>query len=146
MSIYDIADEKKYQEILHSRFDIIVLYIYGDWCNPCKVLYPKLEALAGRYANNKRLLFCKLNSEKRIRTDLKGLPTIEFHVSNNGQRVLYHTVLGADYPNIEKTLQSLLSQDEIVMPQPKAVTQGSQAVQSKTGKKQGQYKSYGNYN
>jgi thiol-disulfide isomerase/thioredoxin len=67
--------------VQYSKFkishDVIIIDIYGDRCDPCKVLLPKLEEYS-----SPNILFCKIKSE--------GLPTIEFRkeiISKNNYNI-----------------------------------------------------------
>jgi len=104
MSVFEITDKQAYHDIMNSNhYDIVILDIYAEWCMPCKTLAPILNELASIYSSQK-VLFCKLNSELGFKADIKGLPTIEFWVSGK----LYHTVMGADIPQIKTVLSKLI--------------------------------------
>lgn len=144
--VFEIKDGQTFTEVMNSSYDVIIIDIYADWCGPCKYLAPKLEELAKQYSSP-NILFCKLNTETGIKQDVKGLPTIEFWVkAQNGQKQLYHTVLGADFPDIQKTVANLVGappqerQQEGSIPEPKA------GFKNKSGSgRDRQYKTYRTY-
>lgn len=148
-SVYDIPDKKTLDEIMASSYDIVVIDIYADWCQPCKYLAPKLNILAAKYSSPK-VLFCKLNSETGLKQGIQGLPSIEFWVrGNGGQKQLYHTVLGADIDEIENTIAKIapVSNSNAVASMPSTPAPNPQGFKYKTGSSGGskQYKTYGKY-
>ena len=60
---------------------------YTDWCGPCKVLYPKYEALATETPNTTFLRFnCNAdNKEKAKEVGIKAAPTFMFY--KNGEKL-----------------------------------------------------------
>ena len=104
--VFEITNQQTLAEVMNSTYDVVIIDIYADWCGPCKHLAPKLEDLAKQYSAP-NILFCKLNSETGLKKSIKGLPTIEFWVNQNGSKQLYKSVLGAGFPDIKKTLANL---------------------------------------
>jgi thioredoxin 1 len=154
--IFEIKDGNTLNEVMTSSYDIIIIDIYADWCGPCKYLAPKLENLAKQYSSS-NILFCKLNSESGLKPSVKGLPTIEFWVSQSKgvPKQLFHTVLGADYPEIEANLMKLAGPPEQkqqslpanpkqapVNPIPPPQNTG---FKTKSGNDSRQYRTYGSY-
>jgi thiol-disulfide isomerase/thioredoxin len=103
--VIEINSEQEYKNLMALKGKLIVLDIYADWCQPCKFLAPKYRELAAQMGGP-NVLFCKMNSEKQIRTDIQGLPTIEFFF--NGQKM--GTVMGPDLKKITETVQHLKGQ------------------------------------
>ncbi len=64
MMIEKIYSEEFEQKVLHSDKPVIVDF-FADWCGPCKMLSPVLEALASK---NNDIDFYKINVDEN--TDL----------------------------------------------------------------------------
>ncbi|HKK08250.1 MAG TPA: thioredoxin [Gemmatimonadota bacterium] len=56
----------------------VLVDFYADWCGPCKMMAPVLDALAGRHAG--RLLVAKLDTDRwgdvAGRFGIRGIPTL----------------------------------------------------------------------
>jgi len=143
-AVYDIKDKKTLDEIMGSSYDIVIIDIYADWCQPCKFLAPKLDLLAAKYSSPK-VLFCKLNSDTGLKPGIQGLPSIEFWVNKQ----LHHTVLGADINEIEATIAKLapVANNNAVASMPSTPAPNAQGFKYKTGGSSGstQYKTFGKY-
>ncbi|HEY4530130.1 MAG TPA: thioredoxin [Luteimonas sp.] len=64
-------------EVLTSELPVLVDF-YADWCGPCKVVLPMLEAIEPEYTG--RMTFVKVNSEQvgdiARQYHVRSLPTI----------------------------------------------------------------------
>ena len=56
------TDENFNQEVLSSDIPVLVDF-YADWCGPCKMLAPVIEALAGEWEGKAKI--GKLKNEMR---------------------------------------------------------------------------------
>jgi thioredoxin 1 len=65
----------------------VVVDFYATWCGPCKLLAPKMEAMAGQFTN--RVKFVKINVDESPalarRFEVEAIPTVLFF--RNGQVV-----------------------------------------------------------
>lgn len=102
--VYEITDSQSLDKVMNSAYDIVIIDIYADWCQPCKYMAPKYAELAARYSSP-NILFTKLNTSTGLKNNVNGLPSIEFWVNKK----LFHTVLGADVKEIEATLNKLIA-------------------------------------
>ncbi len=104
----EITSKEMFTQLMvyDKHYDLIVLDIYADWCHPCKILAPKLQALAEQYtqANMTNVLFCKANNDLNVRT-VQGLPTVQFWLKQGKKRDLVHTVVGANMEEIHQSLE-----------------------------------------
>lgn len=96
--------------------NLCIVYIWGDWCGPCKQVAPKYERLANKYLNHPHCVFVKENVNLNI-PQLKGyiknghtmkqtlgIPKFEFFKNN-----AYHSeITGGDMEEIEGRILSLL--------------------------------------
>lgn len=83
-------------------YPVVVVDIYADWCNPCKMFGPKYADIAAEYSNPK-VAFVKCNADKNIIPGVSGLPTIFFFIS--GKKV--GDVLGGDVAEVSKKLSEI---------------------------------------
>ncbi len=70
-------------EQVASGSKYVVIDVYADWCQPCKMLAPILQDLANTYG--KTYTFSKLNcnednSELSTQLNIKSLPTLLFYI------------------------------------------------------------------
>lgn len=85
---------------------IVVIDIYADWCQPCKAIAPRIAELSRKYSYPSLCAFAKENLDDKISNneDITGVPTFQFYVGGK----MIKSIVGADVPEIEKQLVSLL--------------------------------------
>lgn len=73
-------------EVLKSELPVLVDF-YADWCGPCKMLSPLVDAMAEKYAG--KLKVCKLNVDEEFpvaaQFGVQSIPTLIFF--KNGEAV-----------------------------------------------------------
>jgi thioredoxin 1 len=88
----NVTDAAFEQTVLQSPVPVIVDF-WAPWCNPCKMVAPILEKLAGEYEG--KILVAKVNtdenSEWMMKYGIQGIPTMLF--VSNGKIV--HRQVGA---------------------------------------------------
>ena len=95
-------DEKKYH-IVNNK--VCVVYIYGDFCNPCKQIAPRYNQLMNNYNNPGICMLLKENVENGL-SNCKGVPTFQFFKDG---KYLNTDIIGADILSVDKRIQELLS-------------------------------------
>ncbi|MBP3578955.1 MAG: thioredoxin [Lachnospiraceae bacterium] len=100
------TDENFNQEVLSSDIPVLVDF-YADWCGPCKMLAPVVEALAGEWEGKVKI--GKLNVDNAMDTaqnyGIQSIPTLLYF--KNGEIV--NKSIGVVSKNeIEQVLNSLL--------------------------------------
>ncbi len=99
------TDENFNAEVLSSELPVLVDF-YADWCGPCKMLAPVIEALAGEYEGKVKI--GKLNVDDAPETAQKygimSIPTLLY--IKNGE-VVNKTVGVVAKAEIEQVLNSL---------------------------------------
>jgi thioredoxin 1 len=65
------------QEVLHSKTPVLVDF-WAEWCQPCKVLAPTIEALAEEYGGKVKVgkLNVEENSVVSAKYQIRGIPTV----------------------------------------------------------------------
>jgi thioredoxin 1 len=100
MTIEILSNEHLNQ--MKNQHQIMVLDIYGDYCQPCKQMKPAYDNLSLRYSSP-QVAFCSLNVELGLVQGVRGVPTLQ--VFTNGQ--LAQEILGADLQQLEQMLSNL---------------------------------------
>ena len=85
-NVLEFSDTDFEQDIIKSD-QLVVVDFWAPWCGPCKLLAPKIEALAETYAG--RIKVGKLNIDENQdyagQFGISSIPTVLFF--KNGQRV-----------------------------------------------------------
>jgi len=100
----ELQSKQQLQQLI-SQNQVVIVDVFADWCNPCKILAPKFEELSRQYAMG-GVVFCKAESNKNLIDDIRGLPSIFFYVKGKQ----HHVVLGADVNEIKGVLARLFPQ------------------------------------
>jgi thioredoxin 1 len=84
-----ITDQSFEEDVLKSSQPVLVDY-WAEWCGPCKMIGPLVEASATQYAD--RLTVAKLNIDESPATPrkygIRGIPTLMLF--KDGQPVATH--------------------------------------------------------
>ena len=82
--IHYVTDANFDTEVLQSSSPVLVDY-WAEWCGPCKMIAPILDAVAQEYAG--KLKVAKLNIDDNQRTPAKfgirGIPTLMLFKNGN---------------------------------------------------------------
>ena len=74
-----ILDSKNYAAEVENYDGLVVIDLYADWCGPCRMLAPTVEALEDEYPDVK---FCKTNvddnPELAAKFGVESIPFIAF--------------------------------------------------------------------
>ncbi len=85
-SLLHINEKDFEQEVLKSDVPTVADF-YADWCGPCRIVGPTIEALSREYDGKVR--FVKVNVDDNqglaIRYDVRSIPTVM--IFKNGQVV-----------------------------------------------------------
>ena len=84
VSIIHLTDENFSEKVLVSNLPVLVDY-WAEWCGPCKMIAPILDALANEYEG--KLLIAKHNIDDNPQTPAKygvrGIPTLMIFKDGN---------------------------------------------------------------
>ena len=72
-----VSDSTFEQEVLRSEQPVLVDF-WAEWCGPCKLVAPTLEALARDYSGRLRVLKSNVdeNATSAARYGVRGIPTL----------------------------------------------------------------------
>jgi thioredoxin 1 len=75
--LFTFTDAKWNQDVLSSPQPVLVDF-WAEWCAPCRLMAPSIEALAEEFAGRVRV--GKLNVDENAATaekyDIRGIPTV----------------------------------------------------------------------
>ena len=81
---------------------VVVVDIYGDFCQPCRAIAPRFSKLSNMYKDS-GFVFVKEDCNKKITPGIRGVPTFNFYVNGVLQRE--DTIVGADIQAVENKLE-----------------------------------------
>ncbi|MDR3054825.1 MAG: thioredoxin [Zoogloeaceae bacterium] len=64
-------------EVLNSDLPVLVDY-WAEWCGPCKMMMPAVEAVAAEYAGKLKVVKVNIDEEGDLaaRYNIRGIPTL----------------------------------------------------------------------
>ncbi len=82
--VVHVTDANFEEEVLNSDLPVLIDY-WAEWCGPCKMIAPALDALAGEYAG--RVKIVKLNIDDNPQTPpkfgIRSIPTLMLFKDGN---------------------------------------------------------------
>jgi thiol-disulfide isomerase/thioredoxin len=126
-------------DVLFEQFEFVILDIYGDYCQPCKIIRPFFEKLSLKY-KLPNVVFTSVNVEKNIILNLKGVPT--FQIYHKGKMI--EQVIGADSNELQNAIARYLKEPMPQLNSAQQVLFTPHTFKSKDVKKSN-YKVYGQY-
>lgn len=105
--VKDVMDNNFEQEVLASDKPVLIDF-WAEWCAPCRMLTPTVEAIAEKYKDNAKVY--KLNVDDNPLTaqryGIKGIPTLIVFKDGKEQE----RIVGATSANtISKMLESFIT-------------------------------------
>lgn len=94
----------EHKKSLIGQNRLLVVDVYGEFCNPCKMLMPEFATLASKYNQPGTCMLVKEDVEMGFSPDVTGVSTFQFYF--NGR--LHDSMLGADLKKVEQTILNLL--------------------------------------
>lgn len=105
-AIGEISGSDELEELLETEGRSVVMEFWGTWCQPCRVLRPHLERLAGDHADRWRFVAIHADKHPDLAEtwSVKGTPTLIY--LHDGEEL--HRTAGAVTPSmIEEALNSV---------------------------------------
>ncbi|MBI3941290.1 MAG: thioredoxin [Acidobacteria bacterium] len=105
-NILEVTDSNFEQEVLKADKPVLVDF-WADWCAPCRMLAPTVEAIAEQYRDRAKV--AKLNVDDNgttsARYNIKGIPTLLLFKGG----VIKDQIVGAtSKENISKMIEAQL--------------------------------------
>ena len=100
-NVVDLEDQEQLKNLVMNN-RVVVVDIYGDFCQPCKAIAPRFSQLSNIYKEN-GFVFVKEDCNKKITPGIRGVPTFYFYVNGVLQRD--DVIIGADIQAVQKTLE-----------------------------------------
>jgi thioredoxin 1 len=91
--VNEVSDQSFEQDVLQSEVPVLVDF-WAEWCQPCKMLAPTVEAVAQKYEGKAKVVKLNVddNNQTAARYGIKGIPTlILFKGGNENDRVVGNT-------------------------------------------------------
>ncbi len=112
MPVTKVTSEDHFTQLLNSpTHDFVFVDFYADWCGPCKMIAPRLDAMSLEYKNT---FFVKVNVDEledlSQRYNVTGMPT--FLLFRRGDPVpISLPVVGANETKIRAALETTKNLD-----------------------------------
>jgi len=73
----EFTDQNFEQEVLKSEQPVLVDF-WAEWCGPCRLVAPTVEALAGEYAGRAKVGKLNVDENQSVtsRYNIRGIPTL----------------------------------------------------------------------
>jgi thioredoxin 1 len=107
-NVHEIKTPEERRKTIISH-NVACIYIYADWCGPCKQIASPFSVLCDKYNRPGLCSMVKLNwdnVDKTERQQINGIPL--FLIYYNGQ--LVDNVIGANLQELEEKIKKLLDQ------------------------------------
>lgn len=92
------------QELIQSN-RVVCIDVYGDWCQPCKIIEPEYANLAKRFNRQGKCMLAKEDVDLQLSQNIQGVPCFLFF--KDGRYI--DSITGGDMPMVENKLLQLLS-------------------------------------
>ncbi len=73
----EFTDQNFEQEVLKSDKPVLVDF-WAEWCGPCRLMAPTVEALAGEYSDRAKVGKLNVDENQSVtsRFNIRGIPTL----------------------------------------------------------------------
>lgn len=109
VNIITINPQHKFDDELQKAGNLLVVVdFFASWCGPCKIIAPKLEEFAERYADKIVVLKVDVDEceELAVQYNISSMPTFVF--IKNGEQV--DSFSGANADKLEKSIIRLTNE------------------------------------
>ena len=102
--IQNINDKK---QLINSN-KLVIVYIWGDFCGPCKHIAPRYEELSNKYNDGGNVILAKENVNLQLSSNVRGVPTFHFYLNSE----LVDQMIGADISSLETSIVNYMKNKE----------------------------------
>jgi len=76
-TVFEFTDANFDEQVLQSDVPVLVDF-WAEWCQPCRVLTPTIEAVAAEYDGKARIgkLDCDSNQQTPVKYGISAIPTL----------------------------------------------------------------------
>jgi thioredoxin 1 len=111
--VIPITDATYAQEV-EAFTGVAIVDFWAPWCGPCRVMSPRIEELAEKYAEDKRVKVMSLNTDENQETSTKNtilsIPAFRFYLQGKVRDIKKDTIIGVSpIEELEEKLQELLA-------------------------------------
>ena len=108
----EVQDIDHRKQIINNN-KIVVIYLFGDWCQPCKFVAPMYNELSQLVNSDRNVILVKENVTKHLTVDYKASAIPAFIFYNKGELVRGKDgkvvdVIGGNMDEIKGVLSNLL--------------------------------------
>ena len=119
--VQSIPHALRVQSIAHKKNliennEIVLFKISAPWCEPCKVLAPKYDALAKLVNSSGLIMLCAEELDDKFSADVEGVPAIDYYFRGNKIK----RQMGADFNETKRHVRSLINQAKSLNSQSRA--------------------------
>ena len=115
----DSSDTLNITSINHRKYiidtnTVVCIYLWGNFCKPCKTIAPPYAQMAKKYYNRNKCLLMKEDVELKFTTEYRIEVVPSFIFFKNGKIVTQNDgkildVIGGDLNKVESILNTLLN-------------------------------------
>src|SRR3954469_3197674 len=75
--VSEVSDSSFESDVLQANKPVLVDF-WAEWCAPCRMLAPTVDAIAEKYADNARVVKLNVDDNPAVsqRYGIKGIPTL----------------------------------------------------------------------
>ena len=79
-----VSDSSFEQDVLKSDTPVLVDY-WAEWCGPCRMIAPAVEAIAGEYADRAKVGKVNVDENQSVpaKFGIRGIPTLMLFKNGN---------------------------------------------------------------
>lgn len=107
---FDITEDLDFERLL-TMFEIVIVDVWAQWCEPCKKIANRYEELGKKYTqfiNEKRIVFLKddIDSDGSIHREyIEAVPTFFIYYKTK----MYKKISGTEFNDLDGIIEQLIN-------------------------------------